>query len=208
MPPGRIPISKCEHPGDAREIVRLPPRLSAHRTTACGDRFACQHQAARREEVEPAQQATHDDLLRALDDASSLADLIHQQGGEVATEFLEARHLLQQEAHIGRWCSTSCGRWPTRSTSGPAHPRRGRTVDRPQPQGKTERGIEVMRAAIQRQSSHPTGPPATTRKFPRPPDRRPLSKAPARAPARRHALHELLEPPAGRSGMFSNGLRQ
>lgn len=40
---------------------------------------------------------TREDLLRALD-ARSLADQIHQQGRQVATEFIQGRHLLQEDA--------------------------------------------------------------------------------------------------------------
>jgi hypothetical protein len=55
---------------------------------------------------------TRQDLLHALEDASSLAEEIHRQGREVATEFVEGRH---------------------HRPLGHPHPRRGRTVDRPRP---------------------------------------------------------------------------
>jgi hypothetical protein len=80
----------------------------------------------------PATAGTREDLLRALDDARSLADQIHQQGRQVATEFIQGRHLLQEEAHIRAlvfdflWSlADEIDRWAERT------PRRGRPLDRP-----------------------------------------------------------------------------
>ena len=131
--------------------------------------------------VHLARAGTRQDLLRALDDASSLADTIHQQGREVATEFVQGQHLLQEEAHIRAlvfdflWSlADEIDRWAERTRAEVEH---WTDLD---PQGKTEWGIELMRAAIQRQPSHPTGVPPTTGKPPSPPDlltRRPHGQA-------------------------------
>ena len=98
--------------------------------------------------VHLARAGTREDLLRALDDASALAAEIHRQGREVATEFLEGRHLLQDEAHIRAlvfdflWSlAGEIDRWATRTR---AEVEGWTDLD---PEGRTERGIELMRAA-------------------------------------------------------------
>jgi DNA-binding PadR family transcriptional regulator len=103
--------------------------------------------------VHLARAGTREDLLRALDDAGALAAEIHRQGREVATEFLEGRHALQDEAHIRAlvfdflWSlADEIDRWSERTR---AEVERWTDLD---PHGRTEQGIELMRAAIQRQS--------------------------------------------------------
>jgi DNA-binding PadR family transcriptional regulator len=93
---------------------------------------------------------TREDLLHALEDASSVAGEIHRQGREVAAEFVEGRHLLQQEAHIRAlvfdflWSlADEIDGWATRTR---AEVEQWPDLD---PQGKTERGIQLMQTAIQ-----------------------------------------------------------
>jgi hypothetical protein len=68
----------------------------------------------------------------------------------VATEFLEGRHLLQDEAHIRAlvfdflWSlAGEIDRWATRT--------------RAEAEGRTERGIELMRAAVSPRAAAPPG---------------------------------------------------
>jgi hypothetical protein len=113
---------------------------------------------------------TREDLLRALDDARSLADQIHQQGRQVATEFIQGRHLLQEEAHIRAlvfdflWSlADEIDRWAERTRVEVDH---WTDLD---PHGKTERGIELMQAAIQRQPSAPGRPTTKPNDLPQAP---------------------------------------
>jgi hypothetical protein len=108
--------------------------------------------------VHLARAGTREDLLRALDDASALAAEIHRQGREVATEFLEGRHLLQDEAHIRAlvfdflWSlAGEIDRWATRTR---AEVEGWTDLD---PEGRTERGIELMRAAVSPRAAAPPG---------------------------------------------------
>jgi PadR family transcriptional regulator, regulatory protein AphA len=118
-----------------------------HRPTPEPGAFALHFEPLLR--VHLARAGTREDLLRALEDASSLADTIHRQGREVATEFLQGRHLLQEEAHIRAlvfdflWSlADEIERWAARSR---AEVEQWADLDA---QGRTERGLDLMRAAI------------------------------------------------------------
>jgi PadR family transcriptional regulator, regulatory protein AphA len=101
--------------------------------------------------VHLARAGTREDLLRAVDEARALAAEIHHDGREVASEYVEGRHPLQDEAHVRAIVFDFL--W---SLADGIHDWARRTHDEVQrwndldPTGKTERGIELMRTALER----------------------------------------------------------
>jgi PadR family transcriptional regulator, regulatory protein AphA len=101
--------------------------------------------------VHLARAGTREDLLRAIDDARALAAKIQHDGRQVASEYVEGRHPLQDEAHVRAivfdflWSlADAIDDWARRNRE---EVQRWDDLD---PAGKTERGIELMRAALER----------------------------------------------------------
>jgi DNA-binding PadR family transcriptional regulator len=108
--------------------------------------------------VHLARAGTREDLLRAIADARALAAEIHGNGREVAVEYVEGRHPLQDEAHVRAivfdflWSlANGIDDWARRTHD------EVRQWDSLDPTGKTERGITLMRTALEQ----PTAPGST-----------------------------------------------
>jgi PadR family transcriptional regulator AphA len=101
--------------------------------------------------VHLARYGSRDDLLRALDEAEAQAQELLEIGREVAGEFVDGRHLLQEEAHIRGilfdylWSfGTTMRDWAQRTRT---------EVEKwndLEGEGKTERGIQMMKNALRR----------------------------------------------------------